>query len=198
MVWSTRTLDRVREYIVIKHKLAGINGLLCGVKFRDGYGVVEKGSKVYLQLMTLPLIKGQPTYPLSHLKKLPFVTRAQDVQTIYGQDIYVQYKKQIEPIIEQEIIEHKIQQEFKHIEVEKRCSSTTSMDNLCRHEAWPSSKAGLCKLHILEEPNLEAIGIRVPKRMTSSEKTQLRQKVCEKLDSLPKKPRVKKEEQIEG
>jgi hypothetical protein len=189
----TRSFDRVKNYVVIKHKLSGINGLLCGVKFREGYGVVELNSKLYIQLMSLPLIKGQPTYPLSHLKKLPFVTRSQDIQVIYGVDIYRQYMEQIKPIIEQEQIEYKEKEEIKHTEVELRCSSTNNRDSLCRRDAVPFSKAGLCKLHILEEPGLAELGIKIPLRMTNTEKFQLRQKVCDKLESLPKNPRTKKE-----
>ena len=75
MTWTTKTLERVNEYVVIKHALKDMNGNLVGVKFRGGYAVVIKGGKAYKQLKMLPLVKGQPEFPLIFLRQLPFITR---------------------------------------------------------------------------------------------------------------------------
>jgi hypothetical protein len=194
MVWSTRTLGRDRDYVVIKHKLSGINGLLCGVKFRDGYGVVEKGSKLYLQLRSLPFVKGQPEYPLIHLRKLPFVTRTQDVQTIYGQDIYVHYLKQLNPVVQDETIERQEAEYINHIST--KCPVVTQLGKLCAFAVVPGSPSGHCKHHILSDPKLVDLGIIVPERLTRQEKSELKDKICEKLAKLPKNPRTKKEDQL--
>ena len=73
--WSTKTLGRDKEFVVIQHKIRDINGMINGVKFRGGYAVVEKDSKTYINLKKLPMLKNAPEYPLTHLSNLIFVTR---------------------------------------------------------------------------------------------------------------------------
>ena len=86
-VWTTRTTNRSGEYIVIKHQLRGINYRVKGVRFRDGYAVVEKGSKTHAELKKIPLLQNAEEFELLHLRKLRFITRTADVKAVYGTDV---------------------------------------------------------------------------------------------------------------
>lgn len=92
-IWTTRKLDRDREYIVMRHPLRGINNIINGVKFRDSYAVVEKGSKVYHYLKKIPVLRKAEEYPLTHLRYLHFVNRTSDVKMVYGEDVYSKFLK---------------------------------------------------------------------------------------------------------
>lgn len=94
-VYSTKYLGRDRDYIVIKHNLRGVNLTVQGVKFRGGYAVVEKDSKTYHMLRKFPNLRNSPEFPLTTLGTLPFITRARDVQTVYGKDVYIHYVKAV-------------------------------------------------------------------------------------------------------
>lgn len=183
MTWTTKALDRVREYVVIKHRLRDMNGNLCGVKFRGGYGVVEKGSKAYMQLRSLPLIKGQPEFPLLHLRKLPFVTRTQDIQVIYGRDIYYQYLHQLNAVVKEEQVVAKEEAKVVHVAAQG-CAAKTATGELCKFEAIKGSPSGYCRKHILTDERLVEVGIEVPKRLTSKEKGEWKDRIIEKLAKL--------------
>lgn len=94
-VWTTRSLEKDQEYIIIKHYLPGINGKIQGVTFRGSYGVVEKGSKMHRALMRMPVFKNASELPLIALPKLPFITRTRDIENVYGRDVYTKYMKAI-------------------------------------------------------------------------------------------------------
>lgn len=87
-VWTTKSLDRDKIYIVIQHSLKGVNYVVNGVKFRNSYAVVEKDSKVYHSLKKVPVLRLAKEFPLTYLKKLSFITRPIDIKTVYGQDVY--------------------------------------------------------------------------------------------------------------
>lgn len=87
-VWSTKSFVKDREYIVIQHTLRGVNYVINGVKFRDSYAVVEKGSKTYALLKKVPVLRAAKEYPLIHLLSLHFITRTSDIKTVFGQDVY--------------------------------------------------------------------------------------------------------------
>jgi uncharacterized protein (UPF0335 family) len=93
-VWTTKALDRDRNYIVIKHSLKGVNHIVNGVKFRDSYAVVEKDSKTYFNLKRVPNLKATKEFPLLYLLELPFITKISDIKTVYGQDVYRTFLKQ--------------------------------------------------------------------------------------------------------
>lgn len=92
-IWTTRRLDRDREYIVLRHPLKGINNIVNGVKFRDGYAVVAKDSKSHHYLKKIPVLRKALELPLTHLKKLKFITRISDIKMVYGEDVYLKYLK---------------------------------------------------------------------------------------------------------
>lgn len=95
-VWTTKSLDRTRNYIVIQHTLRGVNYVINGIRFRESYAVVEKNSKTYHGLKRIPVLKASREYPLIHLAKLPFITRQVDIKMVYGQDVYVNFLREFE------------------------------------------------------------------------------------------------------
>lgn len=184
MTWTTKTLERVNEYVVIKHALRDMNGNLAGVKFRGGYAVVAKGGKAYKQLKMLPLIKGQPEFPLIFLRKLPFITRTEDVKVVYGQDVYSKYLEQLHVEIDKEVAVREEVAVVNHTEVKNRCAYTTVKGDLCSNEVFNGSPSKYCKRHLLEDPMLESVGIVLPKRLTKDQKREYKEKVISKLEKL--------------
>ena len=87
-VWTTKSLDRHREYIVLRHTLRGVNHIVSGVRFRNSYAVVEKDSKTHKALKKIPVLRRAQEYPLTHLRALKFITRTADIRTVFGQDVY--------------------------------------------------------------------------------------------------------------
>jgi len=187
MVWTTRSLDRKRDYVVIKHKLRDMNGTIAGVKFRGGYAVVEKDSKTYKQIKSLPLIKHEPEFPLLHLRKLPFVTRTLDVKIIYGQDVYRYYLEQLMTVLEEEKLQREADAEVQHVVEHKGCAFRSKDGDLCKFNALVNSPSNYCRKHVLYDPKLEELGIKVPKRLTSKEKVEWKDRIIGKLESLLKK-----------
>lgn len=95
-VWTTKALDRARNYIVFQHTLRGVNYVVNGVRFRDSYAVVEKNSKTYHNLKKVPVLRSSKEYPLTYLSKLSFITRQSDIRVVYGQDVYVSFLREQE------------------------------------------------------------------------------------------------------
>jgi hypothetical protein len=187
VTWASKSLQKDLEYVVIKHALRDMNGNLVGIKFRGGYAVVPKGSKAYIKLKQLPLVKDQPEFPILFLRELSFITRPLDVQMVYGQDVYLKYIAALEPKLEQEFIEKKEVEAIQHVEEKNMCAFTTSKGELCTHEVFPNSPSNFCKLHLLEDPALSSVGIVIPKRLTKEQKREYKAKVIEKLEKMSKK-----------
>jgi len=188
-VWSTRSSGRDVNYILLKHTLKGVNYIINGIKFRDGYAVVEKDSKSYRALKAIPVLKAAKEYPLIMLRQLKFITRPVDVKTVYGADVYLHYLKQLDPQIVKEKVEEVIEQETKHIEEHKLCSYRTVASDgkdLCKQKALEQSPAGYCMNHIFDEPKLVELGIEVPKFLTKKEKWPAREKVASQLAKAKK------------
>lgn len=180
---TTKSLERDNEFVVIKHALKDMNGNLVGVRFRGGYAVVQKGSKTYNQLKMLPLVKNQPEFPLIHLRKLPFIVNAKQVELIYGPVVYREYLKVLHAEIDKEVFEREEKAAEEHVEVQRKCSYIPpSTGKLCQHDAHEKSPSGYCKLHLLDDPKLSEVGIVVPKRMTKQQKREFKEKVASKLD----------------
>jgi hypothetical protein len=194
-VWLTKSSGRDREYIVLKHTLRGVNYVVNGIKFRNGYAVVEKDSKTYIDLKKIPVLRAAMEFPLVFLRKLPFITRPLDVKLVYGADVYVQYLKQLdlEIVKDKEIVEveakiKKVEAEIKHIEEKNCCYRTERSGNedLCKEKALEQSPSGYCLRHILEEPRLQELGIEVPKFIVKKDKWAMKEKVAKQLAALKK------------
>lgn len=93
-VWTTKAFEKARDYIVIQHTLRGVNYVVNGIRFRDSYAVVEKNSKTYHTLKRIPVLRAIREFPLTHLAKLPFITRHADIKMVYGQDVYVSFLRE--------------------------------------------------------------------------------------------------------
>lgn len=184
-VWTTKALDRPREYIVIKHTLPGINYSINGVKFRSGYAVVEKASKVYLQLKKIPVLTNAKEFPLTTLRKLPFITRTADIMLIFGRDVYNEYLKAIAPVIKQEE-NVKIQEAITEHIATGGCTYLISDGRICGNNSLEYSPSNFCTFHLIEDPLIEQFGIKKPKYMTKQERKDFKEKVVKVLESNKK------------
>lgn len=184
-VWSTKSSGIDREYIVLKHKLRGVNYVINGIKFRNGYAVVEKNSKTYRFLKQIPVLRNAEEFPLIFLRKLMFITKPLDVKMVYGQDVYLQYLKQLTPIVKQEIVEIKEEKVKTHIEVENKCSFITPKGVLCKETVIQESPSKYCMKHLLQDPKLKDFGIEVP-LLLKKDKHPFRLEVIDKLKKLNK------------
>lgn len=182
-VWTTKALSTDKHYVVLKHKLKGINYVVQGVKFRDSYAVVEKGSKTYSMLLRMPIFHGCQELPLVYLRKLKFITRASDVKTIYGQDVYRHYLRVLDEQIIEEQEQQKVEEVLAHTS-EGKCNFIGKTGELCSHEALRNSPSHYCKLHILEDAKLQDYGIKVPGFITKQEKAELKEKVIKQLNKI--------------
>lgn len=213
-VWTTKSLDKDRDYIVIKHTLPNANATVFGVKFRGGYAVVEKDSKTYYKIKKMPLISGQE-YPLTFLRKLPFVTRPADVKMIYGAEVYSKYtqalvseanqvkqdelKQRQEQIDLRDKLHHEIKLAKKENDQEKveelkkalpvieKCAYTLENGVLCGLAAVEWSPSNYCGTHSIEDPKLEELGIVKPRFMTRKDKREFRDRVRQVLEKAVKK-----------
>lgn len=180
-VWSTKYLGKERNYVVLKHQLPNVNYSVGEIKFRGGYTVIEKDSKSYFNLKKIPILRNAREFPLTFLGKLPFITRTNDIKTIFGQDVYVHYIKAIEAVKKQE-------EEAKHQENGTKCAFTeTTSGEVCNRDKLSESPSGYCHLHLLLDPKLQELGIEVPKFIPKAEKNDFRYTVINKLKKLTKK-----------
>jgi len=176
---------RPRDYVVIKHTLKDANGLIAGVRFRGGYAVVEKGSKIYNKIKVLPLIKNQPELPLLSLRDLPFITRSLDIKLIFGSSVYQKYMEELHKVLSVEKEQKEVEDKVAHVEVKHLCSFITKENNLCINEKFDKSPSGYCKYHILLDPRIEEVtGLAIPKRLTKDERKGWKQKVVKALEKL--------------
>lgn len=185
-LWSTRTQDTNREknYVVIRHRLRDMNGMVHGAKFRGGYTVIDKNSKRYHELRKFPFLKNTAEFPITFLRQLKFVTRSMDVRIIWGQDAYYYYVKAITKLQAEEAEEKKAVEEIAHIEESPRCNFRLKNGNLCKHEAAPLSPSGFCMTHLLLDPELKELGLDIPGKLGRDEKKLYKDKVLKKLKSL--------------
>jgi hypothetical protein len=191
--WTTKATDRDGEFIILKHGVRGINYNVKGIRFRDGFAVVQKNSKTYHNLKKIPNLQNAQEYHLLHLRNLPFITRSSDIQQIYGKDVYHRYLKMLEiskteEYQQQQILEEKITEEVetKHIEEGFKCQYRLSNKKLCQHDAEQLSPSKYCRIHLLDDRKLIDFGIKIPLAVPKHLKNKLRQKVLSQLKKLLK------------
>jgi hypothetical protein len=190
-VWDTKGSTKDRNYILLKHTLPNVSYTVGSVKFRGGYAVVEKDSKTYHMLKKIPVLRSAQEFPLTLLRKLPFITRTSDIQTIFGRDILVKFleeEKKLNAVVAVE----------KHLSEDIKCKNTTKAGELCEFPASEVSPSGFCHKHILQDPELSRLGIEVPQFMTKVERTEMRQTVINKLSRISKKELFKHKAQANG
>lgn len=185
-VWTTKSQGIDRDYIVIKHTLPGVNNIIQGVKFRGGFAVVEKNSKLYYNLKKLPVLRKAQEYPIIHLRKLPFITRTRDIHTIFGADVYLKFLKEENKGKEVEAVELKIEEDASHLFENEKCKFLTPRKEFCKEDMRFESPSGYCWKHILKDPKLAELGIEVPKFVQKQDKKLLRDRVLIQLAELKK------------
>lgn len=187
MTWSTKYLGRDRDYIVVRHRLKGTEGMIDGVRFRAGYGVVDRNSKNYKRLKSLPFLKDCLEFPLVHLRGLKFIINNRAVETIYGKDVYIHYERELEELQKAEKEKAKEQAELKHLEEQTLCKFRRDNGELCKNEVYENSPGGHCLQHLLKDPMLEVLEIKVPRLLSKEEKKQWKDKVTKKLAKMKSK-----------
>lgn len=199
LYWSSKSFGG-KNYIVLQHPLRDVCTRICGVKFHYGYGVVEKGSKAYKMLMSMPILRKAKELPLTILKTLKFVTRSTDIELVYGKDIYISYQRAI--------IEHnkKVEaQKFEETKTERnsedssKCKFLLLNNHFCTNERIEGS-TGYCRHHIMQDIELiKEIGIEIPSYVGregfGKETVQFQAKVCKKLEKYAKE---KAKKDLEG
>lgn len=184
MVWSTKYLGKSRDYVVIKHPLSDVEGFLAGVKFRRGYGVVERNSRYYKDLKKLPNVKNGNEFPLHHLKKLPFITRNRDVETIYGKDVFVHFVEELRAFEEAQTAKKIEDEQQEHLENPNLCKHMTRNGTYCKFEASEFSPSGYCLRHLLQDPKIPELGIKVRQMIPKNEIKSYKEKVLKELKKL--------------
>lgn len=134
-----------REYIVVKHQLAGINTEILGIRYVDGFGVVAKGSKEHLRLKQVRLAIVDE-YPITFLTKVKSVINLVQIKVLWGSDVYrcfLQHnaKKEAQP----EPIKQAVETAF--------CCGTKSDGQPCSSAALRDFKH--CRAHIEQDEKLQ-------------------------------------------
>lgn len=190
--WLNKSTGIERDYIVLKHTVPGVNYIIHGIKFRDSYAVVERDSKVHKQLKLMPMLKQAKELPLIYLRKLSFITKAMDVLTVFGKDVYSHYLVVLDETIAQEKQDRIVQQQEEHVS-EGGCTFVLDKTNrYCGKESLECSPSQYCTYHLLEDPILPELGLISKKFMTKQEKKDWRDKVVKFLEKNSKKIEHKK------
>lgn len=182
--YTTKSSIVEKNYVVIRHGIPNVNSQVMGIRFRDGWAVVEKDSKIYFRLRKLPMLKNPVERPLSFLKELPFITRAMDVKLIYGSDVYAKYVTLDKKIKEDEEVQKIELEEKLHIEDDTKCRFRLDTGKLCRHSVQDTAVSSYCPLHILKDPRLEEIDFTIPVALTAKDRKKLRKRAFSKLSTM--------------
>ena len=190
LYWNTKSYGG-RNYTLVQHPLRDTSTKIHGIKFHCGYGVVEKDSKAYKMLRAMPLFRNAKEFPLTLLKSLKFVTRAQDIALIYGKDVFITYQR--------ELIEHNKKQEeqkFEDTKSERNSDNCSKCKYLLLHNDFCSNErifgsTGYCRMHILEDRELiKEMGVEIPsyvgKAGFGKETSIFLAKVCKKIEKYTK------------
>ena len=162
MYYTARKGKSKKNFVVIKAPIRDMgNCWKFGVKFCQGYGIVEKDSKIYYAVTRSLLFKGFKELPLAFLLK---VFKSKDIELIFGRDIYLHYldavqltSSQVKNRIgdsgvairtpKQVTLETKITPEQPVIEAVK-CSYIKANGTVCGNSGTPASKLGYCFGHL--------------------------------------------------
>lgn len=158
-----------REYIVIKHKLSGANVELCGVRYRDGYAVVAKGSKEHQRLKQIRLAV-EKEFPITYLRNLKFITNDRQVEIVWGKAVFSYYitkkkAKEEQPEALQTNIENCL------------CSGHTALGTSCKNEALKGFL--FCRSHVINDLRIQE-DLSTKGRLTKREKAQAIGELIEK------------------
>jgi hypothetical protein len=183
-VWTTKSLNKNSNYILIKHNLPHVNNNIMGVKFRDSFAVVDKDSKIYNQLKKVPILKNAQELPLDFLKKLPFITRSSDVKLVYGVDVYNAYIKSITKATKEEQKQKIEEAEYKHFNESNLChfryTENINKGQLCQGEKLEESPSQYCFRHLLQDPFID---IKTTMPITREGKIKLTKQILKNIEN---------------
>ena len=155
-----------------------------GVRFRNGWAVVEKGSKTYHNLRKLPMLKTAREMPLSFLKQLPFITKPADVKMIFGADVYYKYVTADVKAVAVEKVEAGLVADVVHKENDDKCHHRTRDGHLCKFDVEDSKVTHYCRMHILNDIRLKDLDFKIPVAMDKKERKAKHKQAFKKLNEL--------------
>jgi len=163
-----------REFIVVKHKLPKIETTVMGVRYREGYAVVEKNSKTYkaLKIMKMAVTK---EFPITFLDTLGCVVNSRQIQYIWGKEIYhffLSQKLRTESREPKELKEANDKLPF--------CEFTKGDGNKCKIKALKVSE--YCRAHLKEDERLAEDFQSMPKYMEKADRKKYIDKLIKKLE----------------
>lgn len=195
--WVSKTINKSNldnyKYVLLKHRIRGFNGNVCGVKFRDGYCAIIENSKVHYMLRRTSALTKEEPMPLLFLKELKFINRLDDVKTIYGAEVFFHFMREYEAFrqgkLEKEAkkeTENKLQEEKEHLE-NLGCHYRLNTGLLCSREAEKYSPSKYCTYHLLLDPKLDELGIKFPSFIARDEKKKVKNSVIRQLKEINRK-----------
>lgn len=171
-----------RNYVVIKHGIPNVNSFVMGVRFRSGWAVVEKDSKIHHQLKKLPMLKSSVEHPITFLRSLPFITKPADVKMIYGADVFAKFVEAEMAAREAEALAKEISDEEAHVQNTDICQfRSEASGKLCKNHVQDHTVSTYCSTHILKDPNLELVDMRKNARMTDEQRKKAKKTAFNKL-----------------
>jgi hypothetical protein len=156
-----------REYIVLQHALPGANLELCGVRYRDGYAVVARGSKEHGRLKQIRLAISKE-FPITHLNTLKFITNDRQVEIVWGKAVFNYY------------VTKKAAKANKPEQLNKTnclCSASTALGTSCKSEALKGYL--FCRKHVSNDIRIQA-DLEAAGRLTKQEKSELLTELIDK------------------
>ena len=134
------------QFIVIQHSLRGFEGEIHGIKYRQGYGVVVKNSKVYRDLKKIKPTPINKEFEITHLENLKCVINSRQIQYIWGKAVYEYYKR----VKFKTDNPHDIRVTTKEL---PECIGQTKAGAKCKSKAIKGSE--YCKKHIQHDPRIK-------------------------------------------
>jgi len=173
MLYYTNT-NKQREFIVVKHKLPKIETVVMGIRYREGYAVVEKNSKTYKSLKTIKMAIIQEL-PITYLETLGCVVNDKQIQYIWGKEVYNYF------------LSKKLNTKSNEPQVLKEandklpfCEHTKEDDTKCRNKALKVSD--YCRAHILNDERLAEDFAKMPRIMAKPDRKKYIDKLIKKLE----------------
>lgn len=138
------TLNKDIEFIVLQHTIKGTNTEILGIRYRDGYAVVAKGSKEHKRLKSMPRAASKE-YPITFLQHLKFVINPKQISVIWGRAVYQYYMIKLEEKL------HGLETVADRVE-KPLCAGTTKDGFGCKSEKLACSD--YCRTHLFYDKRL--------------------------------------------
>lgn len=167
-------LKKDHEFIVVKHSLPGYEGEIHGVKYRQGYAVVIKNSRVYRDLKKIRPFAIKEEHDICKLADIKCVINERQIQYIWGKAVYDYYKqvkfKTDNPSDIRTIMENK-----------ESCAALTAKGTPCQNKVVDGST--YCIKHIQLDERIKEDCEKMGKMPVKEKKILLRKLIEEKIKS---------------